>query len=204
MKSVLLCVLALFVLLLASCQPTEPDSTSDDKAEPENTEDEFGADLLALDEYDVYADGEMVLCITDQPDAEVSFDSPEDVGLEGYTLQTKRGIEIGSTLAQLAAAYKGMPALLLSQPDDLVPLDERLLDDPSLAKSKVLLVSYQTVFVATVPMSLLDFHHVLEQRGIDTLDYIDENVFGDSEINIPMIVFGIHEGKVAAITIMIT
>lgn len=146
--------------------------------------------LLPEDEYDVYADGELLISVSNQYTAIVSFELDQDYAYEGYTLQTKRGIQIGSTMDEVAQAYKGIPADIFdSDTYEPVALDVYIENNPDAYEDNDLMILYETAFVGDTAMSMLDFYDYLDENDIDFGDYLDQRVMYNKErgiINVSM------------------
>lgn len=157
-KFIYVLVIVLFIFVLSGCSGVS-------------------SGVLPEEEYYVYENGKLIAASTEFEQNLFIFEVEQKYNYSGRDLTTKRGIKIGSTIRELADAYKDVPARIMgSEISEIVeiPFNEYLekASEYNIGnKYNVLISSY---IIDNKQFSRDAFEQYLKDKGIEMADYLKD------------------------------
>lgn len=132
--------------------------------------------VLAVDEFNIYENNKMIATPEEFTVHSFSIAIKEGGNYAGRDITSKRGIKIGSTVRELAEAYKGVPALISvsgsTEVSKNIPYNEFLEKNSDELSNKEYGVWYNTYIIDNKTYDTDAFEAFLEEKGIDTIEYL--------------------------------
>jgi hypothetical protein len=135
------------------------------------------SNVLALDEFNIYENNKVVATSEEFSAHAFSVALNEEYGdYAGRDITTKRGIKLGSTSREVAEAYKGIPAFVsvtgFTEVSKEAPFDEVLEEKSQELSQNNYIVWYNTYVIDGKLCDTDTFTKLLEDNGIDTIEYL--------------------------------
>ena len=133
--------------------------------------------ILPEEEYYVYENGELIVTASEFEQKLFIFEIEQKYNYEGRIFTTKRGIKIGSTIRELADAYKDVPARIMGSNTYEIfemPFHEYLekASEYNIGNKYIVLIS--TCIIDNKQFSNAEFEQYLKDKGIEMTDYLND------------------------------